>query len=67
MTERLIIEAREGVTMLEALRNAYAVVCMGRVSEQESYCAVTTFVSGDRAFSFKNKASDRIVVMKEAA
>jgi len=65
MKERLIIENRTGMPMVQAMEYAQSVVREGKISgdgDKAQYCYATTFDNGIVVWADKNKASDRLVV-----
>lgn len=65
---RLIIENRSRKSDAEALEYAARVVGGGRISDSGlSYCHVTTFRTGVVVAAYRNKSSDRLVILDEKA
>jgi hypothetical protein len=62
--ERLIIDNRTDKPMCEVLECCKSVVSQGRISNNNTeYCCLTTFYNGVKVWSFKNKKSDRLLVL----
>ena len=69
MTEKLIIENRTEMPMLDVLNYVATVIHSGKISKTgkgEQYCFHTSFADGVHVSAWKNKSSDRLVVWQEA-
>ena len=62
--EKLIIENRTDLPMIEVLDYVHDVVCEGKDCKG-GYDYITNFAGGINVAAFKNKSSDRLVVYKE--
>ena len=62
--EKIIIENRTTLPMVELLDHVGAVLKQGKVSG-DCYCYVTRFKDGTIVIAEKNKASDRFIIENE--
>jgi len=67
--EKLIIENRTDLGLLEILGYVGDVINIGKISKTskgEQYCFITTYKGGIVVYADKNKKSDRLIITKEA-
>ena len=67
--EKLIIENRTDLGLLEILGYVGDVINIGKISKTskgKQYCFITTYKGGIVVYADKNKKSDRLIITKEA-
>lgn len=63
--EKLIIQVKGDISILDALEYAKEVIRLGKISNNNTqYCYATTFLDNIVVYSDKNKKSHRLTVQK---
>ena len=68
MPEKLILENRTDLPIDQAMQMFFSVVKEGKISESAGklqYCFYTTFKNGYGVAAFRNKNSDRLVLVQD--